>query len=536
MRRALIRGLFGGITASAVIGGAGRFVSAQSAADIPFLDVDAVADGKTFDYDLVVIGGGSGGLAAAKRAANHGAKVALCDFVTPSETLGTKWGLGGTCVNVGCIPKKLMHTAGLLVESNRHLLVPFGGDAAVAERSASCIEWTKLQENIEMYIRSLNFGYVTSMRENNVKYLNARAVFTDPHTLQCTDGKNKVTVVTARRFLLAMGGRPALPDNVPGAKEHGISSDDIFRLKTDPKTTLVVGASYVALECAGFLNSIGRRATVMMRSIPLRGFDTDMSHRVVDFMEGSLGMPFLKQCVPTRLEKTPAGRILVTYEGHDGTVSREEFDTVLFATGRRPETANMGLADAAGVQLDRYGKVKVNAHDRTSVPHIYAVGDIVSGGLELTPVAIQSGRLLADRLYKKGTELMSFRNVPTTVFTPLEYGCVGLSEDSAAALYDGDLAVYHTNFSPLEWSMAHIHENQCYMKMLVQKTTDLVVGFHILAPNAGEIVQGVAVAIKAGATKKHFDETIGIHPTIAEDLTQLTVTKDSGESPVKKGC
>jgi thioredoxin/glutathione reductase (selenoprotein) len=533
MRRALLGGLCGGMTASVVVRTSSRFVAAQSPA-AGLVDEIPDLDGKAFDYDLIVIGGGSGGLAAAKRAANHGAKVALCDFVTPSETLGTKWGLGGTCVNVGCIPKKLMHVAGLLVEANAHLLTPLGGDEALAERVSSSIEWSRLQENVEMYIRSLNFGYVTSMRENNVKYINARAVFVDPHTVHCTDGKNKVSVLTARRFLLAMGGRPALPD-IPGAKEHGITSDDIFRLKKDPKKTLVVGASYVALECAGFLHSIGRRATVMMRSVPLRGFDTDMSHRVVDFMESCLGMPFLKQCVPRSLEKTSSGRILVTYEEHNGNTRTDEFDTVLFATGRRPETARMGL-DAAGVKLDRHGKVIVDAYDRSSARHIYAVGDIVSGGLELTPVAIHSGRLLADRLYKQATELMSFRDVPTTVFTPLEYGCVGFSEDSASSMFAGDLDVFHTNFSPLEWSMAHVHENKCYMKLLVQRSTDKVVGFHILAPNAGEIVQGVAVAVKAGATKKHFDETIGIHPTIAEDMTLLTITKESGLSPEKKGC
>jgi thioredoxin reductase (NADPH) len=195
----------------------------------------------------------------------------------------------------------------------------------------------------------------------------------------------------------------------------------------------------------------------------------------------------------------------------------------------------MGL-DLAGVKLDKHGKVRVDAYDRTSSSHIYAVGDIVAGGLELTPVAIHAGRLLADRLYNKGTELMSFRNVPTTVFTPLEYGCVGLSEDDANSIHAGDLEVFHSNFNPLEWSMAHVHENQCYMKILVEKSTDKVVGFHMLSPNAGEIVQGVAVAMKAGATKRHFDETIGIHPTVAEDMTILTVTKSSGESPAKKGC
>lgn len=505
---------------------------ATTGADIPILaDVLPNEHERTFDFDLVVVGGGSGGLAAAKQASLLGARVALCDLVTPSETKGTFWGLGGTCVNVGCIPKKLMHAAAVHREQTKMLSEAFGESEEPLEEGPA-IRWEQLQDNVENYVRSLNFGYVVQLRDHNVKYLNARAHFVDAHTLECTTRKGEKSTITARRVLLAMGGRPSLPD-VPGAREYGITSDDVFRMKRDPGKTLVVGASYVALECAGFLNGVGRSATVMMRSIPLRGFDADMAQRVVDFME-AVGVAFVKKAVPLSLSKTDAG-IVVDFRDEEGNVRQDTFQTVLFATGRRPETRNMGL-EQIGVKLAADGKVEVDPFDRTSVPHIYAVGDIVSGGLELTPVAIHAGRLLARRLFGGATELMSYQTVPTTVFTPLEYGCVGMTEELAATVCKDDLEVYHTNFTPLSWSMAHVHENMCYMKLLVRKSDDRVMGFHLLAPDAGEIVQAVAVAIRLGGRKQDFDSTIGIHPTIAEDMTNLHITKASGANPKKTGC
>lgn len=527
MRRFLLGSLVGFTSATS------RVVHCSFASSPPqFTDVLPVGSSTVFDFDLVVIGGGSGGLAAAKQAAKHGARVALCDLVTPSETKGTIWGLGGTCVNVGCIPKKLMHSAAVHREQTKALAEAFGWDEPPAEQ-APVISWSKLQENVENYVRSLNFGYVVSMRDNGVKYLNAHARFLDRHTLECTNRRGEVSKITARRVILAMGGRPSLPTDVVGAREHAITSDDLFRLNQDPGKTLVIGASYVALECAGFLHGVGRSASVMMRSIPLRGFDVDMAERVVGFMEAT-GIRFIKKAVPVALSRVEAG-IAVDFRDASGSQHQETFDTVLFATGRRPETRSMGLEEI-GVALQSDGKVTVDAYDRTSVPHIYAIGDIVAGGLELTPVAIQAGRLLANRLYAKGEELISYHTVPTTVFTPLEYACVGLTEEMAAVLHKDDLEVYHTNFSPLAWSMAHVHDNQCYMKLLVRKSDDRVVGFHILSPDAGEIVQGVAVAIRCGARKQDFDNTIGIHPTMAEDITQLKITKSSGMKPEKEGC
>jgi len=494
--------------------------------------VDPDTDGQLaeFDFDLAIIGGGSGGLAAGKKAADLGAKVALFDFVNPSPA-GTTWGLGGTCVNVGCIPKKLMHQAALLGEAAKHSAPHFGWPEA---GEAHQCDWSTLVGNVTNHIKSLNFGYRTELMKRSVKYINAYARFVDRYTLEATDKKGEKTKYTARRFIVATGGRPTLLD-IPGV-EHCISSDDIFKLKQDPGKTLCVGASYVSLECAGFLNGIGRETAVMMRSIPLRGFDQQMAALAVGHME-KCGIRFIKGAVPSKIEKLDDGKLKVTYaaSNDEGMSGEEVFDTVLLAVGRKPETKAIGLNDL-GVELSKSGHVVIDAYDRTSVANIYAIGDIVQGGLELTPVAIAAGKRLADRLFGKGTQLMTYNDVPTTVFTPLEYGAVGLSEEDAQAKY-GFIEVYHTYFTPLEWTVPHLGDNGCYMKLIVNPfDNERVLGFHILSPNAGEITQAVGVAITCKATKADFDNTIGIHPVIAETMCDLHISKSSGDDPTKTGC
>jgi len=483
------------------------------------------------------VGGGSGGLAAAQRAAQHGAKVALCDFVTPSPQ-GTTWGLGGTCVNVGCIPKKLMHRAALLGE-DLHDAESFGWPSARAEGAK--VDWDALVTTVTNYIRGLNFQYNVALRSKNVAYLNAYATFADPHTVVATDKKGVEKRLSARRILLAPGGRPT-PLPCPG-HEHCIDSDDLFRLKRDPGRTLVVGASYIGLECAGFLKGIGREPVVMMRSIPLRGMDTDMAERVVKFMEERANVPFIRGAVPSRIEAANGreGPFKVTWTMAGREVTKE-FDTVLAAVGRKTALGNTGVDTKAGVAIGGNGRVPTDAADRTNVPHIYCIGDAAEGRPELTPVAIQAGRLLADRLYAKGKSLMDYDNVPTTVFTPLEYAFVGLSEEAAAARYGGKVGekyeVYHQGLTPLEWQIAKERkeaQNECFVKLVVEKASDKVVGFHVLAPNAGEICQGVAVALKAGATKRAFDTTVGIHPTVAESMVDVQITKSSGASTATSG-
>jgi len=491
-------------------------------------DVDPSKDAKTYDCDLLVIGGGSGGLSAAKKAADKGAKVVLCDFVRPSPA-GTKWGLGGTCVNVGCIPKKLFHTSALIGENMKHAAKDYGWTGA---EDVKC-DWGTLSNNVTMYIRSLNWGYKTELNKRGVNYVNGFAKFVDPHTIEATLPDDSKKLITARRVLIATGGRPTLL-KCPGA-EHAVTSDDIFRLKNDPGKTLVVGASYVALECAGFLTGIGRDATVMVRSIPLRGFDQDMAKKIVEHMING-GTKFIHGAIPDKIELDAAGKKIVHWKDAEGKPQTDAFDTVLMAIGRTPELAALDLAAAGGVALAENGKVKTDKFDRTSVPHIYAIGDIIEGGLELTPVAIAAGKHLAERLYAGGTTVMDYRAVPTTVFTPLEYGCVGMSEEDAAKKF-GMIEVYHTYFTPLEWQIPHLGENVCYMKLIVNPfQNEKVLGFHVLAPNAGEMTQAVAVAIRMGATKGDFDATIGIHPIVAEEMVSLRINKSSGDDAKKTGC
>ncbi|XP_067392167.1 thioredoxin reductase 1, cytoplasmic isoform X2 [Emydura macquarii macquarii] len=488
----------------------------------------------SYDYDLIVIGGGSGGLAASKEAAKHGKKVMVLDYVTPTP-LGTRWGLGGTCVNVGCIPKKLMHQAALLGQALQDSR-KFGWQFEEKVKHS----WETMTESVQNYIGSLNWGYRVSLRENKVTYENAYGEFVGPHTIKATNNKGKETFYTAEKFLIATGERPRYL-GVPGDKEYCISSDDLFSLPYCPGKTLVVGASYVALECAGFLAGLGLDVTVMVRSILLRGFDQEMANKIGEHMEQH-GVKFIKQFVPTKVEQieegTP-GKLKVIAQSTDGSeVIEGEYNTVLLAVGRDACTKTIGL-DKVGVKInERSGKIPVSDEEQTNVPYIYAIGDVLEGKLELTPVAIQAGRLLARRLYAGATLKCDYVNVPTTVFTPLEYGACGFSEETALEKFgEENIEVYHSYFWPLEWTVPSRDNNKCYAKIICNiQDNERVIGFHVLGPNAGEVTQGFSAAIKCGLTKAQLDNTIGIHPVCAEVFTTLSVTKRSGGDILQSGC
>lgn len=456
---------------------------------------------------------------------NPDLKVAVLDFVKPSPQ-GSKWGLGGTCVNVGCIPKKLMHTASLLGE-HAHDAVHYGWEGG----NAAVNNWDTLRTNVQNHIKGLNFGYRVQLREQGVKYMNKLGRFVDSHTLELSDSKGTKTT-TAARFVIAVGGRPT-PLSCPGG-EFAISSDDIFMKETAPGKTCVVGAGYVALECGGFIQGLRQGdVTVLVRSIPLRGFDREMVDKLVPSLTAS-GVRMLVGVLPESITKLDNGKFLVRMSNGE----EDEFDTVLGATGRTADTEGLNL-QAAGVEVDPGNKKVICQDEQSSVPHIYCIGDAMYGCPELTPVAIQAGQLLAQRLFGGSRKVMEYEKVATVVFTPLEYGCVGLTEERAREVYGDAVDAYVSEFTPLEWTVAEDNHSavKCFTKVLVNTRKDnAVIGMHIASPNAGEIIQGMSVAFRKGLKYQDLLDTVGLHPTIAEEFTTMTISKSSGADFQKAGC
>ena len=455
----------------------------------------------TYDFDLFVIGGGSGGVRAARMAAQRkpgGVPVR----VGLAEVLGTE-GLGGTCVNVGCIPKKLYsyaaHYAEAFEESHG-----FGW-----EGPAPTFNWDTLKANRKQEISRLNGIYLNLLKGSGVQVFNAFARLIDGHTLEI-EGKP----ITAKHILIATGGQPSVPEFK--GREWVVTSNEMFDLNPFPKRLLVVGGGYIACEFASIFNGLGAKVTQLYRGEQvLRGFDDDV--------RGFIAAEMLKAGVDLRLgadvefvEKSPDG-LLVTLQSGE----KVEVDTVLYATGRVPNVKGMGLKEA-GVALGKDGAVVVNDDYQTSVPSIYAVGDVTSR-LQLTPVALGEAMVVVDQLFgpqagrpKRG---MSYQFIPTAVFTHPNIGTVGYSEVDAREKF-GKVTVFKTDFKPLKHTLSGSSE-RTLMKLVVEDATDRVVGLHMVGPDAGEVVQGFAVAMKAGATKAVFDSTIGIHPTAAEEFVTM---------------
>ncbi|WP_082889287.1 glutathione-disulfide reductase [Methylovorus sp. MM2] len=442
-----------------------------------------------YDYDLFVIGAGSGGVRAARTAAGLGVRVAVAEDRY----------FGGTCVNVGCVPKKLYVYASQFKDS-------FTASAGFGWKlGAQEFDWSKLVANKTKEIDRLQGVYDRLLQESGVTIINGRATIVDAHTVIVNDKK-----FTASRILVATGGWPFVPDII--GKEHAITSNEVFNLPALPKRLVIVGGGYIAVEFAGILNGLGVEVSVLERSAKvLNGFDEDIREFLIEEMTKK-GVNFYFNTNVDRISKIEAGYIVHTAEGRD-----IETDLVMFATGRVPNTKGIGL-EALGVELDRVGAVKVNDDYQTNVPSIYALGD-VTNRVNLTPVATAEAMAFVKKLYANTVAKVDYDNIPTAVFSQPNIASVGLTEENARAKYD-DIDIYKTVFRPLKNTLAGINE-RTMMKMIVVRSSDKVVGMHMVGPDAGEIIQGMAVAIRAGATKSVFDSTIGIHPTAAEEFVTM---------------
>jgi glutathione reductase (NADPH) len=459
----------------------------------------------SFDFDLFVIGGGSGGVRAARMAAQRGARVAL------AEMLGTD-GLGGTCVNVGCIPKKLYSYAAHYGDSF-HESAGFGW-----EGEAPVLNWSTLKTNRAKEIGRLNGVYSNLLSGSGVSVFNGFARIDGEHAITLAtlhaDGSPGHQHFTAKNILIATGGTPFVP-HFQG-REHVITSNEVFDLEPFPQRLLVVGGGYIACEFASIFNGLGAKVTQLYRGEQvLRGFDNEIRHFVAGEMIKS-GVDLRLNADVVDVRKTTDG-LAVECEGGSTVM----VDAVLYATGRVPNVKGLGL-DTVGVAQGGQGEVIVNAQYQTNVPHIYAVGD-VTNRVQLTPVALGEAMVVVDQLFGpaagKAARDMSYDFIPTAVFTHPNIGTVGHSEEKAREKF-GAITVFRSEFRALKHTLSGSSE-RTLMKLVVDTASDRVVGLHMVGPDAGEIVQGFAVAMKAGATKAVFDSTIGIHPTAAEEFVTM---------------
>jgi len=442
-----------------------------------------------YDYDLFTIGAGSGGVRASRISASYGAKVAVAEDRY----------LGGTCVNVGCVPKKLFVYASHYSEDFQDAV---GYGWTVGEAS---FDWPTLVANKDKEISRLNGIYERMLNNAGVALFNGRATVVDPHTVS-VNGKT----VTADKILVATGGWPTVPD-IPG-KEHAITSNEVFYLETLPKRAIIVGGGYIAVEFAGIFEGLGVEVTQLYRGPHfLRGFDDDVRNFLaVEMRKKGVDLRFNVNIA--RIEKK-GDVFLVKLENGEEL----ETDLILYATGRAPNSRGIGLEEA-GVELAANGAVKVDDGFKTSVDSIYAIGDVIDR-VALTPVAIAEGMVLAGNLFRGEDRILDYADIPTAVFSQPNIGTVGLTEAQARETYSA-VDIYASSFTPMKHTLTG-RDEKTFMKLIVDQKSDRVVGFHMVGPDAGETTQGIGIALKCGATKAQFDATIGIHPTAAEEFVTM---------------
>ncbi len=441
------------------------------------------------DFDLLVIGAGSGGVRASRIAAGHGVRVAVAE----------EYRVGGTCVIRGCVPKKLLvygsHFAEDLEDARR-----FGWQI-----EGKTFDWAVLRDNVAAEVDRLNGLYQNTLDNNQVTTLLGHARIIDTHTVEVEGQRH-----TAGTILIASGARPFTPD-IPGA-EYGITSNDVFHLPTLPRRMVIAGAGYIATEFAGVFHELGVDVSLINRSETiLRGWEPALSDRLLQISMAK-GLNFKLNCRLERVEKTEAGLVLHFADG-----KTMETDVVLWALGRVPNVEGLGLEDV-GVALNEKGAIAVDADNRTNVPSIFAVGD-VTDRVQLTPVAIREGHSFADRQFGEKNWRVDYNAIPSAVFSNPPLGSVGMTEAQARNAY-GQVKIYTSDFRPMKNVLAGRNERALY-KLVVDASSDRVVGAHMIGPDAPEILQAVAIAVKAGLTKAQFDDTMALHPTMSEELVLM---------------
>ncbi|PNK61154.1 glutathione-disulfide reductase [Psychrobacter sp. FDAARGOS_221] len=449
----------------------------------------------TKHYDYIAIGGGSGGIASINRAAMYGKK---CAIIEANH-------LGGTCVNLGCVPKKVMWYGAQVAEAMHKYAPDYGFDIDIKG-----FDFKKLVETREKYISNIHRAYETNLGKNNVEVINGFAKFVDKNTVE-VNGEH----ITADHILIATGGRPTLPD-VKGA-EYGIDSDGFFALDHLPKRVAIAGAGYVAVEIAGVLRGLGAEVDLYVRRHrPLRQFDDSIVEVLLEVFEQE-GINLHANTRIQQVDKNPDDSL--TLQLDDG--STKEVDCLIWAVGRAPQTDNINL-EVTGVETTDNGKIKVDKFQNTNVDGIYAVGDIIENSIDLTPVAIAAGRRLSERLFNnKPNEHLDYNLVPTVIFTHPPIGTIGLSEQEAIDEYGADnIKCYTSTFTPM-YSAVTQHRQKCRMKLVCLGEEEQILGLHGIGFGVDEMIQGFSVAIKMGATKADFDNTVAIHPTGSEEFVTM---------------
>lgn len=449
----------------------------------------------TTHFDYICIGGGSGGIASANRAAMHGAKVALIEAAD----------LGGTCVNVGCVPKKVMWYGAQIADAVNLYASDYGFDIDVKS-----FDWKKLVASRQAYIDRIHASYERVLGNNKVQVIKGFARFIDSKTVE-VNGVH----YTAEHILIATGGYPTIP-NIPGA-EHGIDSNGFFELEQQPNRVAVVGAGYIAVELSGVLNALGCETSLFVRKESmLRSFDSMLVETLTEVMHVE-GPKLHTYSIPQKVEKESDGSLTLYLENGDS----HNVDTLIWAVGRTPNTASLNL-DVTGVDVDARGYVIVDEFQQTSTQGIYAIGDIMQGGIELTPIAVKAGRLLSENLFNnKSTAKMDYALVPTVVFSHPPIGTVGLTESQAIQEYGEDnIKIYTSGFTAM-YTAITAHRQPCKMKLVCAGPDEVVVGLHGIGFGVDEMIQGYSVAMKMSATKADFDAVVAIHPTGSEEFVTM---------------